>query len=182
MSTRGNILFLNNYYLENEGIKKKDIKKINKWSDILNNGHQIYVHSDMYPSGALPMLQEYLQTDGAKNRAFDSSYLSAWFVVFKGLKMLPYTVGMTTDKNFTEITNPSMKNFKESKDYFGIGLMTGPAYDSDYSYVVAPLGEKYKTDKNSFDIYVFEGVYDNFVCRLNSEDNLNDFLDKKWWD
>lgn len=72
MSTRGNVVFLekplaNMDYISNEA---------------LCNYPTIYVHSDMYPSGALPRIDEFLRTRGAKHRGCDHSYISAWFVTF----------------------------------------------------------------------------------------------------
>lgn len=72
MSTRGNVVFLeepleNMNYISNE---------------TFCNHPTIYIHSDMYPEGALPRIDEFLQTKGAKRRGFDYSYISAWFVTF----------------------------------------------------------------------------------------------------
>lgn len=72
MSTRGNVVFLeepleNMNYISNEAFY---------------NHPTIYVHSDMYPSGALPRIDEFLRTRGAKYRCCDYSYISAWFVTF----------------------------------------------------------------------------------------------------
>lgn len=72
MSTRGNVVFLekplaNMDYISNEAFC---------------NHPTIYVHSDMYPSGALPRIDEFLRTRGAKHRGCDYSYISAWFVTF----------------------------------------------------------------------------------------------------
>lgn len=72
MSTRGNVVFLeeplaNMDYISNEAFC---------------NHPTIYVHSDMYPSGALPRIDEFLQTKGARHRGCDHNYISAWFVTF----------------------------------------------------------------------------------------------------
>ena len=72
MSTRGTVVFL-----------EKPLENMNRINDSdFSNYPTIYVHSDMYPSGALPRIDEFLQTKGAKHRGFDSSYISAWFVTF----------------------------------------------------------------------------------------------------
>lgn len=72
MSTRGTVIFL-----------EEPLENMNRISDSeFNNYPTIYVHSDMYPSGALPRIDEFLQTKGAKSRGCDSSYISAWFVAF----------------------------------------------------------------------------------------------------
>ena len=82
MSTRGNVVFLeeplaNMDYISNEAFC---------------NHPTIYVHSDMYPSGALPRIDEFLQTKGAKHRGYDHSYISAWFVTFIANGLTKYGV------------------------------------------------------------------------------------------
>lgn len=67
MSTRGTVIFC-----------EKEFGSIRN----LNNNQSIYIHHDMYPNGFLPRIREFLSIKGAKNRAYDSSYLSAWFVGF----------------------------------------------------------------------------------------------------
>lgn len=72
MSTRGTVIFAEREFLNMGKLSEKE----------LYYEQSIYIHSDMYPSGALPRLVEFLTTQGAKSRAFDSSYLGAWFVGF----------------------------------------------------------------------------------------------------
>ena len=124
MSTRGNILFVDNFWLKDSGITEEDIINNSRYLEgAIENSYKIYVHSDMYPSGAIDDLQEFLRLDGAKHRATDSSYLSAWFVGWKCLDMSRWTRSFS-DRDFDaqKNRNPSLKNFKESRDFFGIGL------------------------------------------------------------
>lgn len=91
MSTRGNVVFLeepleNMNYISNE---------------TFCNHPTIYIHSDMYPEGALPRIDEFLQTKGAKRRGFDCSYISAWFVTFIANGLTRY--GIKNDQEETPL-------------------------------------------------------------------------------
>lgn len=72
MSTRGNVAFLE-YELDN-------MNQLS--SENFADYPTIYIHSDMYPEGALPMILDFVETKGAAQRSFDPAYLSAWFVAF----------------------------------------------------------------------------------------------------
>ena len=72
MSTRGTVIFLDEKL---SNMDKLDPSKMEQYTSI-------YVHADMYPSGALPRIMDFLEIEGAKNRAFDYPYLGAWFVAF----------------------------------------------------------------------------------------------------
>ena len=65
MSTRGTVIFLDE--------KLSNMKKLNPTK--MEQFTSIYVHADMYPSGALPRIIEFLEIEGAKNRAYDYPYL-----------------------------------------------------------------------------------------------------------
>ena len=42
------------------------------------------------------------------------------------------------DFDVDKCKNPSLKNFKESKDFFGIGLLNEPSDWTSYSYLIVP--------------------------------------------
>lgn len=188
MSTRGNIIFVNYWYLEENEISVDDIINNKRClTGALENSYKIYVHSDMYPSGALNDLQEFLQLDGAKHRATDTSYLSAWFVGWKCLNMSKWTRSYA-DRDFEphKCKNPSLKNFKESKDFFGIGLLHELSDWASYSYIIVPnipiKNERYQFDEHSFDILIYDGYkFSDFLGKVNSEDLLEYFENEAWW-
>ncbi len=188
MSTRGNILFVNHFWLEKNEITVKDIINNNRClTGAIENSYIIYVHSDMYPSGALDDLQTFLQLHGAKHRATDTSYLSAWFVGWKCLDMSRWTRRFA-DRNFDaqKCKNPSLKNFKESEDFFGIGLLKEPSDWASYSYIVLPkITVKdgiYQYNENSFDILIYDdGCFKKYLGSVNSEDILQTYEDADWW-
>lgn len=188
MATRGNIIFVDHWFLEEENITKNDIIK-NKTilNEAIKNSYKIYVHSDMYPSGALDDLQEFLTLDGAKHRAHDTSYLSAWFVGWKCLDMSRYTKRFE-EREFdpSKDKNPSLENFKKSKDFFGIGLMREPTDWASYSYIILPKtpieNGCYQYNKNSFDILIYDGgEFNKYLGEINSEDTLQEIQNEDWW-
>lgn len=188
MSTRGNIIFVDHWFLEEENITKNDIIK-NKTilNEAIKNSYKIYVHNDMYPSGALDDLQEFLTLDGAKHRANDTSYLSAWFVGWKCLDISRYTRRFE-EREFDphEDKNPSLENFKKSKDFFGIGLMREPTDWASYSYIILPKtpieNGCYQYNKNSFDILIYDGgEFNKYLGEINSEDTLQEIQNEDWW-
>lgn len=183
MSTRGNIIFANQYFIEENEMEGMDFHFIKKDDELIKNSYCIYIHSDMYPSGALEDLQAFLQLDGAKHRAHDTSYLSAWFVGWKCLDMSKWT-RRWNDRNFDvdKCKNPSLKNFKESRDFFGIGLLHEPSEWVSYSYLVIPeLSTKLNFKENSFNIYIYDGTLDKYLGKVNSEDILEFFENEDWW-
>ena len=185
MSTRGNVVFIDDYIV-NERQLHDNLINLNL-SDVLRtaNYHSIYIHSDMYPSGALADLQEFLQLDGAKARAADTNYLSAWFVGWYCLQMSKWTRRFH-DQNFNveKCKNPSLKNFKESKDFFGIGLQHELNDWCDYTYVIlANQPKEYnKRYESNFDIYIYEGdSYKKPIAMVTSEDPLWWYENEEWW-
>lgn len=188
MSTRGNILFVNHFWLEENDINKTDIIENTRCLEgAIENSYKVYVHSDMYPSGALEDLQEFLQLNGAKHRATDTSYLSAWFVGWKCLDMSKWTRRFANrDFDPQKCKNPSLKNFKESEDFFGIGLLQEPSDWASYSYIVVPKivvkDNIYQHNENSFDILIYDGGYfKKYLSSVNSEDPLWWFENEDWW-
>ena len=187
MSTRGNVLFVDHFWLEESKITEEDIINNSRYLEgAIENSYKIYVHSDMYPSGAIDDLQEFLRLDGAKHRATDSSYLSAWFVGWKCLDMSRWTRSFS-DRDFDaqKNRNPSLKNFKESRDFFGIGLLQEISDWASYSYLIIPniVEEKgrYQFDENSFNILIYDGDFRKFLGLINSEDGLEDIQHEEWW-
>ena len=188
MSTRGNVVFASRYYIEEKNLSESNFMRIKSAKNrLIKNSYKIYVHSDMYPSGAMKDLQNFLRMSGAKHRASDTSYLSAWFVGYKCLDMVPYTRRMG-DSNFDyeNCTNPSLEDMKESKDFFGIGLMQETSDWAEYSYLITPklttTGNYYpNSEENSFDIYIFEGNFEKFLKKVNSEDDISIYENEDWW-
>ena len=188
MSTRGNILFVDHFWLQENEITIDDIVNNSRCLEgAIENSFKIYVHSDMYPSGALDDLQQFLRLKGAKHRATDTSYLSAWFVGWKCLDMSIWT-RRYADDNFVpeKCKNPSLKNFKESEDFFGIGLLHEPTEWANYSYIVIPnipnTKDVYKYDEHSFDILIYDGyTFKNLLGIVNSEDNIDEYTNEDWW-
>lgn len=188
MSTRGNVVFASRYYIEEKNLSETNFMRIKSGNNrLIKNSYKIYVHSDMYPSGAMKDLQAFLRMPGAKRRASDTSYLSAWFVGWKCLDMVPYTRRMgDSDFKYEECTNPSLEDMKASRDFFGIGLLQETSDWASYSYLIVPklteTGNYYlDSEQNSFDIYIFEGDFERFLHVINSEDDISKYEDKGWW-
>lgn len=184
MSTRGNVVFIDDYVTKERQLHDNLINL--NLLDVLRtaNYHSIYVHSDMYPSGALTDLQEFLQLNGAKARASDTSYLSAWFVGWKCLDMSKWTRRMN-DENFKpeKCKNPSLKNLKESRDFFGIGLQNEINDWCSYTYVILAHSKNHLERYDStFDIYIYEGNdYKKPIAVVGSEDPLWWYENEQWW-
>lgn len=106
MSTSAKIIFLNKYP-EHDG--RIDVKN--------EDCPMVYVHSDGFPEGLLPILTEYLRTDGAKSRKNDAEYLSAYFLAYSIIR-----------KNGSELS--------ELSDYTQYGITTPNTY-ANYHYCVA---------------------------------------------
>ena len=88
MSTRGNVVFLEN-----------ELENMNQLTqNSFENYPTIYIHSDMYPEGALPRITEFLNIKGAKYRCCDASYIGAWFVGFIVNKNTNYVQGKDEEK------------------------------------------------------------------------------------
>lgn len=191
MATRGNIVFGSKYYIEEKELTETDFKKVRPKSWFVKKSHNIYIHSDMYPRGALSDLFEFLRMDGAKHRAHDTSYLSAYFTGFKVIDMLKWTRSMSDrDFNPEKCTNPGLEDMKASRDFFGIGLLNELSDWASYSYLIVPKlsSDKYytKSEENSFDIYIYEGNFDKFVLKVNTEEDDVEELEEThgkedWW-
>ena len=78
----------------------------------------IYVHWDGYPSRALPILVDFLTTEGARYRINDVEYLSAYYVAWK------------------IIHDFGIQNLKDMDDYRSIGIEVECNEWCDYTYIV----------------------------------------------
>ena len=188
MSTRGNVIFVSRFYMKENNLTEKNFKYIKSPKNkIIRNSYKIYIHSDMYPSGAMKDLQAFLKMSGAKHRASDTSYLSAWFTGWKCLDMLPFTRSRSDDDfRYQDCTNPSLKEMQESRDFFGIGLLQEPSDWASYSYLVIPKLTKngnyyHNSEENSFDIYIYDGCFNKFLGKINSEEDITIYEDEDWW-
>lgn len=184
MSTRGNVIFLNSYLLKEEyELSEEDISKIfsYEYKELIDKSPCIYIHSDMYPEDALRDLQEFLTMDASKYRAEDTSYLSAWFVAFKCMNLIPFARVISERKrlDYTKIPK-TFDEMKKTKDFIGIGLVNGPDDWNDYQYIVIPkeIDRYIHESENSFDIYVFAG-FRRCVGKFNTEENtVEEFLER----
>lgn len=184
MSTRGNVIFISKWYMNENELDENDFKNLTIDCDTIKESYKIYVHSDMYPSGALPDLFEFLNMQGAKHRCGDTAYLSGYFCAYQAFRMLPYTRAMGNDDfNPQDCTNPSFEDMKQSRDWFGFGIIKEPSEWVDYSYVIVPKNMDYytKVDESNFDIYIYDGGLDKFICKINTNDDLESFKNEKWW-
>lgn len=112
MGTRHNVVFV---YNEDE-IKILKNGKVS-FANFKSKVPMVYVHWDGYPSGALPVLVEYLNSEGAKRRLHDPEYLSAWYIAWKIIY------------DFEKIP-------KDCPDYTGIGIETQCNDWCDFTYIV----------------------------------------------
>ena len=149
MGTRHNVVFL---YPENE-IKYLKNGKVSFAS--LKKNPMIYVHWDGYPSGALPILVEFLTSDGAKHRINDTEYLSAYYICWKVI----HDFGIT--------------NLKELDDYRSIGIETECNDWCDYTYII-------KNDiitvvnYNGQKLYEFNYIQENLEQVIEIINKIND--------
>lgn len=205
MSTRGNYVFIDVplkvddeliYIKDENGNFIVDVEELNQLEKTIDDellsikyGQKIYVHSDNYPSGAIPPLLEFLNTNGAKRRVNDDSYLAAWFTTYKCLEMLPYTRSFyNNDFKPEDCVNPSYEDLVKSADLFGVGLITSISYWANYTYVICPelkSIDEYETTGNSI-IYVYKTSYIDknckFIDKFKSTDSIEELKQKDWWD
>ena len=166
-------------------------KGISNETPLIEDGHKVYIHSDNYPSYALPNLFEYLNCDGAKARADDTSYLSAWFVAYHATnRLLKYNVSKPeglTWRGFDEF----YKNYEakgedilNTSDFTGIGLENLLATDADYTYVILNDGKLLDNSfygSYGFRIFIFDRKF-NFIDEIHSTDDLEELKTRDWWD
>ncbi len=199
MSTRGNYVFIDCPYNENDDgkwiIDDKQIdglkKRISNETPLIKSGHKIYVHSDNYPDYALPNLFKFLNCDGAKERANDAAYLSAWFIAYHAANnLLPYNVKKPEEwswkqrRKFYETYEPKSEDILNTDDFTGIGLENSITDWANYTYVI--LNDLY-IEKNTyirshgFRIFVYGYNFD-FISEIHSTDDLNELKQEEWWD
>ena len=155
MGTRHNVIFNGADEIKFNKDGKLNMKCI-KYSP------KVYVHWDGYPlggfdketgtvfGGALPILKEFLNTDGAKARSHDREYLSAYYIGWK----------IIHDFGFT--------NLKNLDDFRSIGIETQLNDWADYSYVI--IQESTSHDTWKFVIYVL----DYNLKLIKKVENIND--------
>lgn len=199
MSTRGNYVFIDYPYKKNEeGKWVKDpeqiveLKKgISDETPLIQKGHKIYIHSDNYPSYALPNLFEFLNCDGAKTRANDPSYLAAWFIAHHVTnRLLRYNVkkpeGLTY-RGFGEFYKryePKGEDILNTDDFTGIGLENSITDWANYTYVI--LNDVYVEDNTwirsyGFRIFIFDSRF-NLIDEIHSTDDLEELQLREWWE
>lgn len=201
MSTRGNYVFVDYpYKKDKDGKWVKDpsqiveLKKgISNETPLIQKGYKVYVHSDNYPSYALPELFKFLNYPASISRGNDPSYLGAWFVADKAVNdILKYRVAFSREdisifdksyKEFIENYEPQGKDIGEIDDYTGIGLLNGLAGWATYTYVIVPdthlEGAIIKVD--GFRIFIFDSKF-NFIDEIHSTDDLTELKKEEWWD
>ena len=152
MGTRHNVVFTNDeieFTVEGK-IKQKSIK----------NAPKIYVHWDGYPSGALPILKDFLNSEGARHRQTDCEYLSAYYVAWK----IIHDFGKT--------------NLKELDDYRSIGIEASLSDWCDFTYIVTtePTDATYR----KFVVYILGYNY-KLIEKIENINNLEKYEECDWW-
>ena len=155
MATRHNVIFNG----DNE-IKFNKSGKLNK--KCIKHSPKVYVHWDGYPlggfdeetesvyGGALSIFKEFLNTDGARARAHDLEYLSAYYIGWK----------IAHDFNYT--------NLKSLDDFRGIGIETELSDWADYNYVI----QKEMTSHDTWKFVI--NVLDYNLKLIKKVENIND--------
>lgn len=164
MGTRHNVVFLGKEFYDKENNKKINELEFNKNGKIkircLKNAPKIYVHWDGYPSGALPILRDFLNTDGAKNRLCDEQYLSAYYVAYKIMHHFGHT------------------NIKTCDDFRSIGIEPSLNDWCDYTYIIQP--ETVDATYTKPVIYILDYNY-KLISKINNISNLEEYENEEWW-
>lgn len=201
MSTRGNYVFIEYPYKQDENGKwVKDpsqiveLKKgISDETPVIKDGYKVYIHSDSYPSYALPNLFEFLNFDASIARGDDSSYLSAWFVANQAVNdILKYRVAFSRDdlsfrdgsyEKFINEYAPQGKDISAINDFTGIGLLNALSDWANYTYVILADTsiENSFIHTNGFRIFIFDYEF-NFIDEIHSTDDLEELKLLDWWD
>lgn len=149
MGTRHNIVFIN----DKESIKELKNGSISS-ARLSKNNPCVYVHWDGYPSGALPILIEFLSIAGAQNRICDKEYLAAWYVAYK----------IITEKG------ADSENIKNFADFTGIGIEAKLNSWCDFTYIIC--GDE---------IYICDYKM-KLLCIFNyKEDTIDDIKYCEWY-
>ena len=189
MSTRGNYIFTTIPKVEVDGEWLTDVDAIKNLTveisnddEIVKNGYKVYVHSDNYPSYALPNLFDFLNSGGAKARSNDPSYLSAWFVAYHATNnLLKYNVEKPENQSFDEwkefIRNYESKgdDILNTHDFTGIGLENNLSDWADYTYLIIP------GSNDTFRIFIY-GYKFNYITDVYTAENLKELEKESWWD
>ena len=188
MSTRGNYVFVDYpYKKDEEGNWVKDPSQIvnlklgiSDETPLVKEGNKIYIHSDNYPSFALPNLFEFLNSKGAKARSNDSEYLSAWFVAHNAVNvLLAFCVERPEGLEYQRLSEflreyvPKGEDILKTDDFRGIGLENSLYDGADYTYVIIP-------DADGFRIFIY-GYRFNFITEIHSDDDLEELKEEDWW-
>ena len=164
MGTRHNVVFQPCEYTNEETKKRINEIKFNKDNTLnlncVKNSNKIYVHWDGYPSGALPVLKDFLNSDGARNRMCDTEYLSAYYVAWKIIHDFGHT------------------NLKELDDYRSIGLENNFNDWCDYTYIIQP--QSVDASYKKFVIYVLDYKL-RLIEKIENINNLEKYENEKWW-
>lgn len=154
MGTRHNVVF---QQWEKE-VKFNKNGKLNL--NCIKNANKIYVHWDGYPSGAIPILQEFLNSTGAQHRMCDNEYLSAYYVGWKIIHDFGHT------------------NLKELDDYRSIGLENSLNDWCDFTYIIQPETVDAKFIK--FVIYVLDYSL-KLLCKIENINDIEKYENEDWW-
>lgn len=167
MGTRHNVVFMEKEgkYEDDKGNKKEYGKlKFNKNGKLnmqcVKNYPKVYVHWDGYPSGALPILKEFLNSDEARSRMNDPEYLSAYYVGWKIIHDFGHT------------------NLKSLDDYRSIGIESKLSDWCDYTYIIKP--ESIDATKTKFVIYILNYEF-KLIQKIENINNLEEYMEEEWW-
>ena len=188
MSTRANVLFLDNW--NKDDFDEFKYKTIDENAKCIKEARNIYIHSDMYPSGAIPVLHEFLNLNGAKARGNDSEYLSAWYVAWNVNNQIKYCMDVPYEEwKSEEFRNQKRGNddIKQCRDFRGIGISNCIHGDVSYVYVVDYVEKGYfENEESYFDIYIYKYDYDIEAFRhlaiVDTRDSLDELKKNWWWD
>ena len=167
MGTRHNVVFMGRegIYRDDKGNEKEYGKlKFNKNKKLnmrcIKDYPKVYVHWDGYPSSALNILKDFLNSDGARSRMTDPEYLSAYYVGWKIIHDFGHT------------------NLKELDDYRSIGIESKLNDWCDYTYIIKP--ESIDASKAKFTIYVLNYKFE-LIEKIENINNLEKYMEEEWW-
>lgn len=201
MSTRGNYVFIDYPYKENEeGKWVKDVEQIARLKKGISNdvplikdGFKVYLHNDNYPSYTIPKLFQFLNYPGAIARGNDASYLAAWFIADRCVNdLLKYRLAFENDdisfkdgsyKRFLEEYVPIGEDIGNIEGFLGIGLTNCLNSWAEFVYVI--LADTSVEDSiikvNGFRIFIYDYEF-NFLDEIHSTDDLEELQLEEWWE
>ena len=184
MGTSANIIFANNYYTKD--MDENIDKNISQDFDYVKMGNQTYIFLDGYPSNILPLLCDFLSSNGAKQRSKDYQYLSAWFVayycIFYQLKFIKASdklsegyIDIESYDEYRDNYTPSYEDFKSVSDFNGIGIHNGDFDEQVYTYLITEGALK-----DTFNIWIYD--YSNkFITFIVSTEDLSQYESEEWY-